>query len=64
MLVGLVLALTGWGGLLIAAVGTGIGLLPVMWGSRRVNCMGVLLVPVTLQMAGLGTTVAGLLGLI
>jgi putative membrane protein len=64
LLVGVVLALTGWGGLLIAVVATGIGLLPVLWGSRRMNCMGVLLLPLTLQMAGLGTTVAGWLGLI
>jgi putative membrane protein len=64
LLVSIVLALTGWGGLLIAVVATGIGLLPVMWGSRRMNCMGVLLLPLTLNMAGLGTTVAGWLGLV
>ena len=64
LLVGIVLALTGWGGLLVAVVATGIGLLPILWGSRRMNCMGVLLLPLTLQMAGLGTTVAGWLGLI
>ena len=63
LLVGMVVAITGWGGLLIAVVATAIGLLPVMWGSRRMNCMGVLLLPLTLQMAGLGTTVAGWLGL-
>jgi len=64
LLVGIVLALTGWGGLLVSVVATGIGLLPILWGSRRMNCMGVLLLPLTLQMAGLGTTVAGWLGLI
>lgn len=64
LLVGVVVAVTGWGGLLVAAVATAIGLLPVMWGSRRMNCMGVLLLPLTLQMAGLGTTAAGWLGLI
>jgi putative membrane protein len=64
LLAGVVLAVTGWGGLLIAVVATGIGLLPVMWGSRRMNCMGVLLLPLTLSMAGLGTTVATWLGLI
>jgi putative membrane protein len=64
LLVGFVVALTGWGGLLIATVATAIGLLPVMWGARRMNCMGVLLVPLTLQMAGLGTTVAGWLGVL
>lgn len=64
VLVGVVVGLTGWGGLLVAAVATGIGLLPVMWGSRRMNCMGVLLLPMTLNMAGLGTAAAARLGLI
>jgi putative membrane protein len=64
VLVGIVLALTGWAGGLVATVATGIGLLPVMWGSRRMNCLGVLLVPLTLNMAGLGPTVAGWLGLV
>ncbi len=64
LLVGIVRALTGWEGLVIAIVATGIGLLPVMWGSRRMNCMGVLLLPLTLNLAGLGPTVAGWLGLV
>ena len=64
VLVAVVLLLTGWGGLLIALVATGIGLTPVLWGARRMNCMGVLLVPLTLSLAGHGTTVAGWLGLI
>ncbi len=63
-LIGIVLVTAGWGGLLIAMVATAIGLLPVLWGSRRMNAMGVLLIPLTLQMAGLGPTVAGWLGLI
>ena len=54
VLVSIVLLLTGWGGLLIAMAATGIGLLPVMWGARRMNCMGVLLLPLTLSLAGLG----------
>jgi putative membrane protein len=51
-------------GLLICAVSTGVGLIPVLWGSRRMNCMGVLLVPVGLNMIGAGATVAGWLGLL
>jgi putative membrane protein len=62
-LVGIVLWMTGWGGLLIATVSAGIGLLPVMWGARRMNCMGVLLLPLTLNLAGLGTPVASWMGL-
>jgi putative membrane protein len=64
LLVTIIMALTGWQGMLVAIVAAGIGLLPVMWGSRRMNCMGVLLLPMTLSMAGLGPTVAGWLGLI
>lgn len=64
LLIAIVLGLTGWGGLLVALVATGIGLLPALWGSRRTNCLGVVLLPLTLQMAGLGPTVAGWMGLV
>ena len=64
VLVALVYLLTGWGGLLIALIAMGIGLMPVMWGARRMNCMGVLLVPLVLRLAGHGTTVASWLGLV
>ncbi|KAF5426428.1 putative membrane protein, partial [Candidatus Methanophagaceae archaeon] len=33
-------------GLLVLAVGTCIGLIPIYFGVRRSNCMGVLLVPI------------------
>lgn len=56
--------LTGWGGLLICVVAAGIGLIPVLWGSRRMNCMGVLLLPIALNMVGVGGVVAGWLGLL
>ncbi len=52
------------GGLAICAVSTGIGLIPVLWGARRMNCMGLLLLPIALNMSGLGATVAGWLGLL
>jgi len=54
----------GLGGLLICAVASGIGLIPVLWGSRRMNCMGLLLLPIALNMVGTGATVAGWLGLV
>jgi putative membrane protein len=60
----IVVGMTGWGGLLICAVSTGIGLIPVLWGSRRMNCMGVLLLPIALNMVGAGSVVAQWLGLI
>jgi putative membrane protein len=64
VLLAVVVGMTGWGGLLVCAVATGIGLIPVLWGSRRVNCMGVLLLPIGLDMAGVGGKVAGWMGLI
>jgi putative membrane protein len=64
MLLAIVVAMTGLGGLLICAAATGIGLIPVLWGSRRMNCMGVLLLPIGLNMVGAGDVVAGWLGLI
>lgn len=59
-----VVAMTGLGGLAICAVATGIGLIPVLWGARRMNAMGVLLLPIALNMAGAGDAVARLLGLL
>jgi putative membrane protein len=64
LLLVIVVGVTSWGGLLICAAATGIGLIPVMWGSRRTNCMGVLLLPIALNMSGVAGTVAGWLGLL
>lgn len=64
LLLAFVALLTGLDGLLVAAVATGIGLIPLLWGSRRTNCMGLLLLPLTLQMAGVGDSVARWLGLL
>ncbi len=64
VLIAIVAGTTGWGGLLICTVATGIGLIPVLWGSRRTNCMGVLLLPIALNMGGVGGVIAGWLGLI
>lgn len=52
------------GGLTICAVATGIGLIPAFWGARRMNCLGLLLLPIALNMSGLGATVAGWLGML
>lgn len=60
----LVFSITGWVGLFIMTVGTGIGLLPVLFGSRRLNCLGVLLLPIACNMSGIGEPVAAFLGLI
>ncbi len=55
---------TGWGGIAIMTVATGIGLLPVLFQARRMNLMGVLLLPVCLNMAGYGNDVLRFLGLL
>ena len=59
-----VVGMTGVGGLAICTVATGIGLLAVLWGSRRMNAMGVLLLPIALNMIGAGDVVARWLGLL
>lgn len=63
VMVGGVSAFTGPEGLFVMAVATCIGSIPVFFHSRRSNCMAVLLVPICLNMAGLGDTVANWLGL-
>ena len=59
----MVLLMTGWIGLFIAAVATGIGLLPVLFGSRRLNCLGILLLPIACNMSGFGSRITAFLGL-
>lgn len=62
--IAIVLLFTGWPGLVVCAVASGIGLIPALWGSRRVNCMGVILLPLALELTGAAGTVAGWLGLL
>jgi len=64
LLVAIVVLSTGWRGLVICAGATGIGLLPTLWGSRRVNCMGVILLPLALELTGVGGVVARWLGML
>ena len=55
---------TGTGGLLVMAVATCIGCIPVFVGGRRMNCLGVILLPITLNVIGIGPQVARWLGLL
>jgi putative membrane protein len=64
IVIGLAFAVTGWSGLAIMAVGTGIGLIPVLFGSRRLNCLGILLLPIACNMSGFGQDIAAFLGLL
>jgi putative membrane protein len=60
----LTFAFTGWPGMIIMAAGTAIGLIPVLVGGRRMNCLGVLLVPIAVNVTGAGPVVARWLGLL
>lgn len=60
----LVGAIAGPMGLCVLAVATGIGLLPVLLGSRRMNCLSVILLPMACNMSGFGPDVARVLGLL
>jgi putative membrane protein len=60
----LIFFLCQWQGLFVMAVASGIGMIPVFFHSRRMNCMGILLIPVMLKSAGYGTAISQFLGLI
>lgn len=62
--VALTLAFTGPAGFAVALAATAIGLIPVLVGGRRMNCLGVLLLPITLNIVGVGPDVARWLGLL
>ena len=51
-------------GLAVMGVGAAIGLIPILAGGRRMNCLGVILLPITLNVIGLGPTIAKFLGLL
>lgn len=51
--VGMCAALTGLPGLAVLAVATCIGMLPVLFGTRRLNLLGVVLLPALLHMTGI-----------
>jgi hypothetical protein len=42
----------------------GIGLIPVLFGSRRMNGLGIILLPMACNMSGVGPAVARSLGLL
>jgi putative membrane protein len=64
IIIALVFSITGRVGLFVMTVGTGIGLIPVLFGSRRLNCLGILLLPIACNMSGIGEPIARFLGLL
>jgi len=63
LVVAAVVSLTGPVGVFVMLVAGGIGLVPMLFGSRRLNCLGVILLPLACAMSGIGARVAGWLGL-
>lgn len=55
---------TGLWGLGIMLVATAIGLLPLLFGARRMNALGIILLPLACNLAGGGARVADWLGLL
>jgi len=53
ILIILVYIMTSWQGLMIMSIATAIGLVPVLFNSRRSHCLAVILVPIWLNMAGI-----------
>jgi putative membrane protein len=64
ILFGMVYAMVGPWGVFIMIPAAGIGLIPVLFHSRRLNCMAVLLVPMILNMTKLGPEIIKFLGLV
>jgi putative membrane protein len=60
----LVAWVTSWQGLVLMAVATAVGLVPGFWHTRRINLLAALLIPMFLNMSGLGPYVARFLGLL
>lgn len=59
---GMVFWFAGFEGLIVMAIATGIGLIPPMFRTRRLNLIIGFFFPVFLNMAGIGAAVAKLLG--
>ena len=59
-----VLGTSGWLGLCIAVVAGGIGLVPILFGSHRFYCLGIVLLPAACDLSGIGTGSAGFTSLL
>jgi len=65
VLLGILIAVSsGWPGIRVAVVAAGIGLIPPLFGTRRMNALGVLLIPLGCRLSGVDGRVAEWLGLL
>ena len=56
--ISIITGITGLSGLLVMLVATGIGLLPPLFGTRRMNALGIILLPIACSMSGIGFSIA------
>lgn len=63
LIAGIVAAVSGWTGLLVMLVAAAIGLIPAVFGGRRMNSLGVILLPLACNMSGIGPAIAVFLGI-
>ncbi len=49
-------------GIIVLTVATGIGLLPPLFGTRRLNCLGALILPLTIQMSSFSGSISKIIG--
>ena len=63
IIVAIVATITGIPGIAIMLVSAGIGILPVLYGARRMNALGVILLPMACNMSGAGPAIATVLHL-
>jgi putative membrane protein len=64
VMVALVAWITGWQGVVIMLVASAIGFIPMFWHTRRIGLLAVILVPLFLNMAGIGQEVAAWFGFV
>ena len=61
LMIAIVAVFSGWAGIAVMIVATAIGLLPLLYGTRRMNGLGVILLPIACSMSGLAPTITRLL---
>lgn len=57
-------SLTGPGGWGVMVVSAAIGLIPALYGCRRMNALGIILLPLACNMSGIGPSIARALGVL
>ena len=60
-IIGIVTWFSGWMGVGVMIIAAAIGLLPLLYGTRRMNGLGVILLPIACSMSGLAPTITRLL---